>query len=114
MATTMITKQHDTKIVFTHTPTIDNVPILLSELVGCTVSFLLRIKDAPTGIKQPAIIQADPNVPLQAQFKYEPVATDVQTTGKYQQEWELVFPSTKTLTFPNNGYNIVKIIDDLG
>jgi hypothetical protein len=88
--------------------------MLLSELAGCTVSFLLRIKDAPTGIKQPAIIQADPNVPLQAQFKYDPVATDVQTTGKYQQEWELVFPSTKILTFPNNGYNLVKIIPDLG
>src|SRR6266496_5672585 len=112
MATTIVTKQHDTKITFTDTPTIDGVPILLSALTGCTVSFLLRIKDALTGIKQTAVIQADPDVPLQAQFKYDPVGTDVQTAGKYQQEWELVYPSGKILTFPNNGYNIVKILAD--
>jgi hypothetical protein len=114
MATTMITKQHDTKIVFTDTPKIDDVPLLLSELADCTVSFILRVKDAPTGIKQTAVIQADPLIPTQAQFKYEPVAGDVDEIGKYRQEWEVVFPSLKILTFPNNSYNIVKIIEDCG
>src|SRR6266496_2591808 len=110
MATTIITKQHDTKISFTDTPTIDGVPILLSALTGCTVSFLL--KNETVAIKQTAVIQVDPDVPLQAQFKYDPVGTDVQTAGKYQQEWELLYPSGKILTFPNNGYNIVKILAD--
>jgi hypothetical protein len=34
--------------------------------------------------------------------------------GKFQQEWEVVYPTGKILTFPNDGYNIVKIIADLG
>ena len=114
MATTIVTKQHDTKITFTDTPTIDDVPILLADIATCTVSFLLRVKDAPTGIKQAAVIQANPTIPTQAQFKYDPVPTDVATIGKFRQEWELVYPSGKSLTFPNNGYNIVKILEDLG
>lgn len=106
MATTIISKQHDTKITFRDTPTIDDVPILPADLAGCTVSFLL--KSADVSIKKPAVIGGD------GTFSYDPVAADVQTVGKYQQEWELVYPSGKILTFPNNGYNVVKIIADLG
>jgi hypothetical protein len=106
MATTIITKQHDTKITFKDTPTIDDVPILPGDLAGCTLSFLL--KDADMAIKQAAIINVD------GTFSYDPVPSDVATIGKFQQEWELVYPSGKILTFPNNGYNIVKIIADLG
>jgi hypothetical protein len=114
MAVTIVTKQHDTKITFLDTPTIDGVPLTMTDLAGCSVSFLLKIKGDPTGIKQAAVIQADPAMPTQAQFKYDPVAGDVDTIGKYEQEWETLFPSGKILTFPNNGYNIVKIIADLG
>jgi hypothetical protein len=106
MATTIITKQHDTKITFRDTPTIDDVPIPPGDLAGCTLSFLL--KDADTAIKKAAIINVD------GSFSYDPVPADVATIGKFQQEWELVYPSGKILTFPNNGYNIVKIIADLG
>lgn len=31
----------------------------------------------------------------------------------YRQEWEVMYPSTKPLTFPSDGYNIVTIIEDL-
>ena len=106
MATTIITKQHDTKITFTDTPTIDDVPVPPGDLAGCTLSFLL--KDVDFAIKQTAIINVD------GTFSYDPTPTDVANIGKLQQEWELVYPSGKILTFPNNGYNIVKIIADLG
>jgi len=106
MATTIITKQHDTKIRFRDTPTIDGVPLTSGDLAGCTLSFLM--KGDAKALKQPATINPD------ATFSYDPVATDVDTVGKYQQEWEVIFPNTKILTFPNNGYNIVKIIADLG
>ncbi len=112
MATTSTIKRGDTKLTFTDRPTIDGVQLLLSALVGCTVSFLLK-SDAKS-IKQGALIIADPLDITKAYFTYDSVTTDVDTSGKYKQEWELVFPGGKVLTFPNNGYNVVKIIDDLG
>jgi len=102
---TIITKQHDTKITFTDTPTIDGVAVPPGDLAGCTLSFLL--KGAIKQIKQPAVIAS-------GTFSYDPVATDVDTVDKCQQEWEVVYPTGKILTFPNTGYNIVKIIADLG
>jgi hypothetical protein len=70
------------------------------------LSFLL--KGAIKQIKQPAVINGD------GTFSYDPIATDVDTVDKCQQEWEVVYPNLKILTFPNNGYNVVKIIADLG
>jgi len=106
MATTIITKQHDTQITFRDTPTIDGVAVPPTQFAGCTLSFLL--KGAIKVIKQTATINAD------GTFQYSPVAGDVDTIDKCQQEWEVVYPSGKILTFPNYGYNIVKIIADLG
>jgi hypothetical protein len=78
------------------------------DLAGCTLSFLLKNADGTVAIKKAAVINVD------GTFSYDPVPSDVATVGKFQQEWEVVYPSTKILTFPNNGYNIVKIIADLG
>jgi hypothetical protein len=60
------------------------------------------------------VITTDPDAPTLGYFIYAPVATDVDTAIKCQQEWELVYPTGKILTFPNNGYNVVKILADLG
>jgi len=109
--TTIVTKQHDTKVTFRDSPTINGVPVLPADLAGCTVSFLLK-DTAPAStippIKQPAVINVD------GTFSYDVVPTDVAATGKFQQEWEVAYPNGKLLTFPNDGYNIVKIIADLG
>lgn len=106
MATTIVTKQHDTKITFTDTPTIDGVTVPPGDLAGCTLSFLL--KSDTLAIKKAAVIAGD------GTFSYDPVSADVAEIGKFQQEWEVVYPTGKILTFPNNGYNVVKIIADLG
>ena len=110
MAQTFIIKQHDTKQSFHYAPTIDGVAIPPGDLAGCTLSFLMKDDATPPlkSIKQDAVINPD------GTFSYDPVAADVDTTGKFKQEWELVYPSTKILTFPNNGYNVVKILADLG
>jgi hypothetical protein len=111
MATkTIVTKLHDTKITFTDSPTIDGVPVPPTDFSGCSLSFLLKdaTQTPPISIKQAAIINPD------GTFSYDPVATDVDSVGKFQQEWEVLYPTGKILTFPNNGYNIVKIIADLG
>jgi hypothetical protein len=109
MAVTIITKQHDTKITFKDTPTIDGVVVPPANLAGCSLRFLMKTQDgsAPP-VAQTATINVD------GTFSYDPVAADVANIGKFQQEWELTYPTGKILTFPNNGYNIVKIIADLG
>jgi hypothetical protein len=100
------TKQHDTKITFRDTPKIDNVPVTPLSLSGATVSFIL--KSTTVAIKQAAVILGD------GTFSYDPLPADVAVTGDYQQEWEVVYPSGKILTFPNGDYNKVTIIADLG
>jgi hypothetical protein len=109
MAVTIITKQHDTKIQFKDTPSINGVVVPPANLAGCTLRFLMKTQDgsAPP-VAQPAVINAD------GTFSYDPVSADVANIGKFQQEWELTYPTSKILTFPNNGYNVVKIIADLG
>src|SRR5262252_56196 len=103
MATTSTIKRHDTKLVFTDVPTIDGVPLVAGDLVGCTVSFLLKdTAGVIPPIKQTATITG-------ATFSYSPVPSDVANSGKFEQEWEVVYPSAKILTFPNDKYNIVKI-----
>jgi hypothetical protein len=108
--TTVITKQHDTKIIFKDTPTIDGVAVSPPTFNGATLTFLL--KDAnlvpPFAVKQPAVINPD------GTFQYQPLPTDVANAGDFQQEWEVVYPGGAILTFPNNGWNVVKIISDLG
>ncbi len=105
----IITKQHDTKTRFRDTPTIDDVaqpPGTFS-----SVSFLLKGKandGSDVAIKQTAVIDTD------GTFYYDPVDGDVAKDGKFKQEWEAIYPSGKILTFPNNGYNTVKILPDLG
>lgn len=36
------------------------------------------------------------------------------TVGTYDQEWEIMWPSTRPQTVPNADYNTVVIVDDLG
>jgi hypothetical protein len=104
----IISKQHDTKIKFTDTPKIDGVPIPPEDLAGCTLSFIMKQKNGQIAIKQPAVITPG------GTFEYEPEPEDVAEAGKFQQEWELVYPSGKILTFPNDQYNLVTIKADLG
>lgn len=103
---TILTKQHDTKITFIDTPTIDGVPVPPSNMLGATLKFLM--KGDVKVVTQPATIMPD------GTFSYAPVAADVDTPGDYIQEWEVNFPGNKPLTFPNGSYNIVKILPDLG
>jgi hypothetical protein len=99
-------KQHDTKITFSDIPKVDGVALTPTDLSGASVKFIL--KSTTLAIVQPATINGD------ATFSYNPAPADVATAGDYQQEWEVTYPSGKILTFPNDSYNTVKIIVDLG
>lgn len=116
MATSSVIKQHDTKLTFTDRPTIDGVQMLMSSMAGCSVKFLLKcdLITPPKIVIQPATIAPDPLDNTKAYFTYDPAPADVDTIGSFKQEWELTFASGKLLSFPNGGYNKVKIIADLG
>jgi len=108
MAQTFIQKQGDTEVTYKDTPTIDGTPVPPAGLAGCTLRFLMKSADGTIAIAQAAIINAD------GTFQYNPVPADVANVGKFNQEWELTYPTGKILTFPNNGYNVIKFIADLG
>jgi hypothetical protein len=107
-ALTVMLKQGDTHMIFTDTGTINGVPLTPSQVVGATLNWIMRSFDGLTQLKNAATINAD------ATFSYQVTASDVNTPGKFQQEWELIFPNGQTLTFPNQNYNIVNILPELG
>jgi len=105
-------KQHDTKGKFTDVLKIDGEPV---DLTAATVSFMM--KKTGFAFKVPAVItfpddQGD--VTKRGAVEYQPVPENVATKGKFKQEWEAVFNDGSILTFPNNGYNTVNILEDLG
>ena len=98
-------KQHDTKGKFVDILMLNGVPI---NLAGCVVSFLM--KKSGVAIKQPAVIVNSSG----GSVEYQPTAADVSKDGKYQQEWEIIFINGEILTVPNNTWNTVNILKDLG
>lgn len=40
--------------------------------------------------------------------------TGMLVTGGHRMEFEVLGPSTERLTFPNGGYDVLRVIDDLG
>ena len=60
MAVTIVSKQHDTKITFKDTPTINGVVVPPADLAGCTLRFLMKTQDGSApAVAQPATINVD-------------------------------------------------------
>lgn len=104
MSTTVYVKQHDDKAIFTDTLTVGGNPVNLDG----TVKFLLR-KPGLSISQSATIVAAGAGT-----VKYQPTSADTAVVGKYRQEWEATFADGKKLTFPNDGYNIVMIEQDIG
>lgn len=102
-------KQHDTKIRFIYTPKIDKQRIPPADVAGASLSFMLR--NSSVALKRVAVILDQGEY---VDFIYDPISDDVAKSGLFRQEWELLTIDGKPLTFPNNGYNIVEILPDLG
>ena len=112
MPSTIITKQGDTRLTVTDTPTLNGVPMLPSQVVGATVWFLMRTFDGMTLIRTQGTIGTDGSGNVQFSYKFQ--AADVAADGKYQMGWNLVFSGGDSLTFPNQAWNIVNIEPKLG
>lgn len=89
----------------------DGVPV---PLTGQTVKFILRQVSADTAkVNASATIDADQDA-NPGRVTYAPTAADVDTAGVFYVEWQATNGSSLTLTYPNGGYEIAKIVSDLG
>lgn len=106
MATLKI-KTGDTALQFTDTLKVDGVA---TDLTGATVLFLLKLIDSPnTAYSLAATIVTAAS----GTVKYVPGVGFPTAVGDYRQEWQVSYVEGTILTFPSDGYNIVKILDDL-
>lgn len=84
----------------------------VKDLTGHTVKFLMRLRPGAT----PKVSAAATVVSAAAgSVRYDWGATDTDTVGRFQGEFEVTETSSgKTETFPNDSYLEVVITDDLG
>jgi hypothetical protein len=83
--------------------------------VGTSVTMVARIKGATTpkinagaSIIEPGAAIGNPN---RGKVRYDPNATDLNTPGIYEVEWNVVLPTGPVpQTFPDDGYMIMLVL----
>jgi hypothetical protein len=82
-------------------------------LTGHTVRYsLLNVKLRTLKVNRASATLADQAI-APGEVYYTLVAGDVDTSGTYQEEWEVTYSSGKKETFPTGEAQIVRIIDDI-
>jgi transcriptional/translational regulatory protein YebC/TACO1 len=103
---TITIKKNDTK---------DNIKATLSnesgsvDLTGATVRFLMSKRGVNKVDRQAQIQDAANGI---VWMVFEQGDTDEQ--GLFQAEFEVTFPDARIETFPNDGFILINIINDLG
>jgi hypothetical protein len=103
---TVTLKKNDTKVNIKATLSNESGPV---DLTGCSVRFLMSKRNT-LKIDRPGIIQDAVNGLVW--FVFEQGDTD--ETGAFQAEFEVTFPDERVETFPNTGYILINIQNDLG
>jgi hypothetical protein len=108
MASTATWKQHDLEPPVQSTlRNADGTGIDLS--TATAVYFLMRPVSGGTPIRQAAtVVSASAGT-----VKYVWQSTNTDTVGSFYQEWEIMWPSTRPQTVPNDTFNLIVIVDDL-
>lgn len=100
-------KRGDSGIIFSDTLTADGEPI---NLEGATVTFLLRaVGGAEPAVEAEAIVVDDQD----GTVSYVTAPGDLEVSGVYRQEWEIVYEAGDRFTVPSDTQNVVRIIPDL-
>lgn len=82
-------------------------------LTGCTVRYsLLNVRLRTLKVNRASATLADQAI-APGEVYYTLVAGDVDTSGTYQEEWEVTYGSGKKETFPTGEAQMVRIVDDL-
>lgn len=111
MAADLSIKAHDRLPIVEATLGFDD-GTLVADLTGCTVNFIMRRQDAPTG---PAKVNALAELvtPSRGQVRYSWVGTDTDTPGLYNAEWQVTYPDGRKQTFPTLSYHTISVLADL-
>jgi hypothetical protein len=90
--------------------TLQNADGSAINLTGATaVYFLMRPVSGGTTIRTTAtVVNAATGI-----VSYDWTSGDTATVGSYYQEWEIMWPSSRPQTVPNDSYNTIVIVDDL-
>lgn len=100
-------KRGDVGVIFTDTLTADGEPI---DLTDATVLFVLRAPDAaaPALEAEAEIVDAEAGT-----VSYTSTSDDLTVAGVFRQEWEIDYDAGERFTVPSDGWNIVRVVDDL-
>lgn len=80
-------------------------------IVGATVVFNMRAKDSTDMKITRGACEVVDGAAGTARYLWQ--VGDTDTVGTYEAEFEVTFADGKVETFPNRGYKLVKIEDDL-
>lgn len=82
------------------------------DLDGATVKFITKGSDGQ--VKTNAAATPDPDQAAnKGRVTYSLTAADTDASDEYVQEWEVTFAGGQVGTFPNPGYNLFIVVDDL-
>jgi hypothetical protein len=81
------------------------------DLTGSTVKFIMRLSGATTAKVNAAAVVV---TAATGSVRYDWAAADTDTEGNYLAEWEITLPSSLKLTVPNQSYDQVIVVADLG
>lgn len=101
-------KQGDLYPLYRAPLTINGAPVDITLATG--VRFLMKQVSGGLLVAGAAIVEEV----FPAVCAYQWVVGDTDLPDLYQQEWEVMWPSGLPQTFPNRGYNSIRVVPDLG
>lgn len=95
--------------------TFDRLPVIQATLnadltTAVSVSFIMRPAAGGTVKINAAASIVDAGAGI---VEYDWLATDTDTAGLFNAEWEVHWPSSRTQTFPTDSYHSIEIVADL-
>lgn len=79
-------------------------------LTGAQVRFLMRLRGGAVVIDAPAIVESATGIPT---VRYDWQPADTAVAGQFEAEVQVQYPGGAIETFPNAGFFMVRIAEDI-
>lgn len=99
-------KQNDTAPSIT--ATLYDADGVVVDLTGASVTFHMRHKDGTVKVDAAAVVANNSGI-----VRYDWIAADTDTVGRYNAEFEVTYGDASIETFPNGRYLRINIKDDI-
>jgi hypothetical protein len=104
-------KRHDTRPYWPVSLEFDDGSF--PDITSATISMLCRnAGDSTLKFKDSATVWITDGA--NGELEWRPTADQVDTAGRFDIEWEVVFPDGTQQTFPTRGYDRLTVVGDLG